>query len=781
MKIALNRITLITMLMAMTLNACQEGGGAPVDPEIYQGAIAKLTQAIQYEMEDKDLPAVSMVLVDDQQTIWAQGFGQEDPAGGKAVDLETIYRIGSVSKLFTDIAVMQLVERGEVDLDAPIQTYLPDFKPDNPYDKPITLRQLMSHRAGLIREPRVGHYFHSFTTSLEQTVASLNGSPLVYEPETRVKYSNAGIAVVGYVLEKLKDQSFPLYLQQHIISPMGLKNSAFEDTPPIKAHLAVGEMWSYDGRRFDAPTFSLGMAPAGSMYAPITDLGEFLSVLFNGGKGEYAQILKPATLKKMWEPQFETSGSRNYGLGFALDEQGGTRRVGHGGAIYGFATQLYALPEKKLGAAAIATADGANTITSRLADYALDLMLAAKNNTSLPDYPTTEPVSAEIKDQYEGHYRSGDKSFTLEVRGQDLFALTNGIEARVRKDGDRLVLDDRFTYGMGIGLNEDGSLQLGNDHYERVLPPEPEPCPEQFQGLIGEYGWDHNVLFIYEEAGQLHALIEWFFKYPLTEIDENTFAFPDEGLYHGETLKFTRDKGGLAELVEIPYSVGFPRRQHIQAAETFQIKPLKAEAELRKIALAGNPPEEPAPKTESELVELTDLDPSIKLDIRYAGTNNFMGTTFYRQPRAFLQRPAAEALVRAHQKLKEQGYGLLIYDAYRPWYVTKMFWEATPEDKKIFVADPEKGSRHNRGCAVDLTLYDLKTGEVITMLAGYDEMTERSYPFYIGGTDQQRWHRELLRETMEAEGFSVYDFEWWHFDYQAWRDYPIMNVQFENL
>ncbi|PHN06109.1 serine hydrolase [Flavilitoribacter nigricans] len=781
MKFALNRITIITMLMAITLNGCRENGGTPTDPETYTAAIEKLTQAIQYEMEDKALPAVSMVLVDDQQTIWAQSFGMEDSAEEKAADLETVYRIGSVSKLFTDIAVMQLVERGEVDLDVPVQTYLPDFKPKNPYDQPITLRQLMSHRAGLIREPRVGHYFHGFTTTLEQTVSSLNGAPLIYEPETRVKYSNAGIAVVGYVLEKLKGQSFPLYMQQRIISPMGLMNSAFEDTPPIKAHLAVGEMWSYDGRRFAAPTFGLGMAPAGSMYATITDLGKFLSVLFNGGEGAHGRILKPATLEAMWEPQFESGGDRNYGLGFALDEQGGTRRVGHGGAIYGFATQLFALPDEKLGAAAVATADGANTITTRLADYALDLMQAAKAGEALPEYPTTELIPADWREKYEGHYQSGDKILSLEARGEDLFALTNGIEARLRKVGDQLVVNDRFAYGMRLSPQEDGSLTVGEERYTQITPAKPEPCPEKYRGLIGEYGWDHNVLFIYEEKGQLHALIEWFFKYPLEEIDENTFAFPEEGLYHGEQLKFTRNDAGIAELVEIPHSVGFPRRQHIQAAETFQIEPLLGSAELRKMALAARPPEETDPKTESDLVELTDLDPSIKLDIRYAGTNNFMGTTFYRQARAFMQRPAAEALVRAHQKLQEQGYGLLIYDAYRPWYVTKMFWEATPEDKKIFVADPEKGSRHNRGCAVDLTLYDLKTGEVITMLAGYDEMTERSYPFYVGGTDLQRWHRELLRETMEAEGFSVYDFEWWHFDYGAWRDYPIMNVQFEQL
>ena len=175
------------------------------------------------------------------------------------------------------------------------------------------------------------------------------------------------------------------------------------------------------------------------------------------------------------------------------------------------------------------------------------------------------------------------------------------------------------------------------------------------------------------------------------------------------------------------------------------------------------------------------VDDAIKLDIRYASDNNFLGAPLYTSARAFMQRPAAEALARVHKKLAEQGYGLLIYDAYRPWYVTRMFWEATPEKQRIFVADPAKGSRHNRGCAVDLTLYDLKTGRPVEMVSGYDEMTERAYPDYPGGTSLQRWHRELLRRAMEAEGFTVYEAEWWHFDYKDWRKYPILNLTFEEL
>jgi len=193
------------------------------------------------------------------------------------------------------------------------------------------------------------------------------------------------------------------------------------------------------------------------------------------------------------------------------------------------------------------------------------------------------------------------------------------------------------------------------------------------------------------------------------------------------------------------------------------------------------PPVESGDFRGTELVELTTLDPSIKLDIRYATDNNLAGRPVYTQARAFLQKPAAGALLRANAKLKAQGYGLMVFDGYRPWSVTKLFWDITPQEKRIFVADPGKGSKHNRGCAVDLTLYDLATGKEVEMTGAYDEMTERSYPNYTGGTEAQRKARELLRTAMEAEGFNVYEYEWWHFDYKDWPLYRITNVPFEQL
>jgi D-alanyl-D-alanine dipeptidase len=213
----------------------------------------------------------------------------------------------------------------------------------------------------------------------------------------------------------------------------------------------------------------------------------------------------------------------------------------------------------------------------------------------------------------------------------------------------------------------------------------------------------------------------------------------------------------------------------------FRVTPLRPVAELREAARAATPPAEPGPFRKTDLVELTTLDPTLRLDVRYATTDNFLGTPVYEEARAFLQRPAAEALLRAHRALRESGYGLLVHDAYRPWWVTKVFWDATPEDKRDFVADPAKGSRHNRGCAVDLTLYRLADGRAVEMPSLYDEMTERAAPGYPGGTADERRHRDLLRSAMEREGFTVFDSEWWHFDYRDWREYPILNVPFAQI
>jgi CubicO group peptidase (beta-lactamase class C family)/D-alanyl-D-alanine dipeptidase len=732
-------------------------------------------------MEEKQLPAFSIALVDGNQIVWAQGFGYQDPEHKIVATAHTVYRVGSVSKLFTDIGIMQMVEAGKINLDAPVNQYIPDFHPNNPFKGAITLRELMSHRSGLLREPPVGNYFDPTQPTLQATVRSMNSTELVYEPGTRVKYSNAGIAVVGYTLEELNQQSFSEYLKKAVLLPMGMSESAFVPEPELQRNLAKAYMWSYDGRKFPASTFELGLAPAGCMYSTVTDLAQFLMVLFNGGRSQNTQVLKRETLGQMWALQFAKPDEKTgYGLGFRVSELDGHRIVEHGGAIYGFATEVVGMPEDKLGVVTVTTIDAANAVTNAVARHALQMMLALRAGRPFPQFEWTTPVSPELARKLAGRYGEGEDALDLMEREGTLHMLpaSGGFESQLRSSGNALVADGRLDIDPDTKIIPvNGGIRIGDKLLKRVELPRPSTSPVEFRGLVGQYGWDHDILYVFEKDGKLHVLIEWFEYDPLEQQSTDTFKFPAHGLYNGETAVFTRDDTGSATQVKIG-AVVFRRSED---ASGLQVHPTESIAELRRRALAEKPPQENKAFRAPDLVDLTTLDPNIKLDIRYATSDNFLGTPVYEEAKAFLQRPAAEALARAALKLRRLGYGFLIHDAYRPWYVTNIFWDATPQDKKIFVADPKEGSRHNRGCAVDLTLYDLKTGSELPMTGAYDEMSERSYAFYPGGTSLQRWDRAVLRNALEMEGFSVYEYEWWHFDYRDWQQYPILNLTFEQL
>lgn len=752
----------------------------------YTAAIGKLKSAVAHEVEQKQLPAFSIALVAGDKQVWAEGFGFQDAAKKVPATADSVYRVGSVSKLFTDIAVMQLVDEKKLDLDQPVEKYLPAFAPKNPFKIPITLRQLMSHRSGLVRESPVGHYFDPDEPTLAATIASLNDTALVYKPETRTKYSNAAVAVVGAVLESQLDVSHPERVRTTILDPLDMKGSSFVVTPAVKPRLTTGWMRTYDGRRFEAPTFLLGTGPAGNLYSSVSDLSKFMVCIFNNGTTATGQILKPETLQIMTTPINDSAGQpQGFGLGFHVQQLDGYKKIGHGGAVYGFSTQMAALPERKLGVAAVAALDGANGVVERLADYALRLMIAAQDGKPLPAYRTTGPVPSQRAKELVGTYRDAksDSSSRITELNGNVF-MQRGVfryDLRATADDGSIVADDSLGFGIDVKLPDAEKLLVGDMAFARAAEAPPADIPQRWKGLIGEYGWDHNVLYILENEGRLYALIEWFYYYPLKEVSDNDFEFPDYGLYHGEGLKFTRGADGVATLVNAA-EVRFVRRKvGTRDGETYKITSVKPIDDLRAAALAASPPAEQGDFRDTDLVELVANDPTIKLDIRYAGTNNFAGTAFYKQARALMQRPAADAVARANASLKKQGLGLLIHDSYRPWHVTKMFWDATPDDMKIFVANPANGSRHNRGCAVDLTLYDLQSGQPIQMVGGYDEFSPRSFPMYPGGTSRQRWYRELLRRTMEAEGFNVYEYEWWHFDFKDWKKYRIGNVTFEKI
>jgi CubicO group peptidase (beta-lactamase class C family)/D-alanyl-D-alanine dipeptidase len=753
-------------------------------PQRYKPLVEAMRKWLAQEIADKGIPALSWGLVDDQELVWSEGHGFQDPAMGVSATGDTVYRVGSVSKPITALLLMMLVEQGLIDLDVPVQKYLPDFQPRNTSGKPITLRQMVAHRSGLVRESPVGNYFDASEPTLAQTVASLNKTELVYVPESTTSYSNAALATVGYLLEKTQKEAFAKLIGRKLLDPIGMSSSTYEPTTKSRQNLAKAIMWTYHGKTFPAPTWELGMPSAGSLQSTVKDQARLMQFLFAGGKtADGKQLLKRETLESMFKIQYaKPSEKSGFGISFFVSEFEGKKRIGHGGAVYGFSTDFSALPDEKLGVIVIASKDVANAVTKRASDTALRGMLAVKQGKPLPRIEQTQKLDRDAARALAGRYRFEDKKIELTESAGRLFLLPvkGGVRTEIRRLDKDLMVDDLTGFGPRI-TPEGETLKIGRDVYRRVVSPQPQALPEKWRGLVGEYGPDHNVLYVLEKDGKLHALIEWVFLYPLEEAAPDVYKFPDFGLYMGDKIVFKRDKMGRGIEAEAA-SVLFARRVLKGETGTYKIKPVRPVADLRAAAEQARPPVEKGPLFKNaDLVEVTQVDPTVQLDIRYATNDNFLGTPVYASAKAFLQRPAAEALVRAHKKLNDQGYGLLIHDAYRPWHVTKLFHDATPPQFHLFVADPAQGSRHNRGCAVDLTLFDRKTGKSVEMVSGYDEFSDRAYPDYLGGTGKQRFHRDLLRRAMEAEGFTVYEAEWWHFDYRDWRNYPIMNQRFEDV
>ena len=190
-------------------------------------------------------------------------------------------------------------------------------------------------------------------------------------------------------------------------------------------------------------------------------------------------------------------------------------------------------------------------------------------------------------------------------------------------------------------------------------------------------------------------------------------------------------------------------------------------------------PVDPAADQPSDLVDLARFDPRLRLDIRYATPANFMRRVLYPVPRAVAQRPVAEALSKVQTRAEAQGYGLLIFDAYRPWRITRAMWDQTPPQQREFVANPATGSRHNRGCSIDLSLH--RGGIEVTMPSPYDDFTPAAYRSNTAATPQALAASRMLESWMTAEGFVPLANEWWHYDWAEWRRFPVMDVPREDV
>lgn len=372
-----------------------------------------LEKLIDHEMGRSGTPGLSIALVDDQRVVWAQGFGFADLERKLPATPSTVYRVGSISKLLTDVAAMQLVEQGRLRLDEPLQTYLPEFsirqrRADAP---PITVRQLMTHHAGLPRDLLKG-FQAARPAPFDSVIRDLQGETAAYAPGQIFWYSNVGVTLLGSVVERVGAMPFAAHMQRAVLQPLGMSDAAFEPGVSASPWMATGYH-----RRDPKPEPPLRDVPAGGLNASVSDLSRFISMVFAGGMSGPNRVLRAETVEAMLSPQngsVPLDMNFHVGLGWMLSTLGRSTLQGagvvahHAGAIAGFRSQLYLLPQHKLGVVVLANSDTATEAVDRVATEALAVALEAKTGIKQPPHvpvpPSGDPVPAAAAASLAGDY-----------------------------------------------------------------------------------------------------------------------------------------------------------------------------------------------------------------------------------------------------------------------------------------------------------------------------------------------------------------------------------------
>jgi len=438
--------TVFASLTALALAGCAAAPKAPERIRLgdHEAVTRHLDELIAHEMRAAKIAGLSIAIVDDQKVLWARGFGWADREAGLAATPATVYRMGSISKLFTATAAMQLAQQGRLALDAPIQQALPAFAIRSRYpDAAITPRRLMTHHAGLPRDVLRGMWARE-PGDFRAMVAGLAQEDLAYPPGMMVAYSNLGVTVLGAAIEQVAAQPFADYARQHLFEPLRMHDAAFATGAP-----AATSAYDADGRRADEP--GLRDLPAGGLNASVLDMARFMMMVFADGRAGGQTVLEPAMLAEMLRPQnaeVALDGDLRIGLGWMLTSFGADTLRGagpvahHGGATINFRSQMYVLPEHKLGVIVASNSGGAGRVVDRIAKRALALALEAKRGireqdapadfTPAAEPPTDDALRAWVGDYatFAGHVRvarhGGRLAARVEGRELQLVAGENG-------------------------------------------------------------------------------------------------------------------------------------------------------------------------------------------------------------------------------------------------------------------------------------------------------------------------------------------------------------------
>ncbi|KAF2071962.1 hypothetical protein CYY_006718 [Polysphondylium violaceum] len=893
-----------------------------------------IDEFVNHQIVDKSIPSIAVCVATGDRVLHKRIYHHAESTSPVPVLDKTLFRVASVSKLFTYVGLLQLVDRGLVSLLDPITKYVPDFAPLNPlveigdpeqqhgsvesptreYFKEITVFNLIRHTSGLIREPLDGNYFNFEQCDLIELVASLSHSRLTIPPNKINKYSNAAVALIGYIIEVASGMVFEDYIDQNVLGPLGMNDSSFknihsntdvQDEQSLRT--AVGHMWRlWDETDTDlsvfteAPHTHFGMNPAAGLRTTVNDISKFMQLLLNYGqpllkKETFMQFITLQPLDTLAPPQmdfsFQPKDDLTRGLGIDILSFLGYKVVRHGGAINGFATDLRALPELNLSVFTCSTLDCTNAISIMISEYITLLLmpslikdihspLASQTKAELlekvkekSNFARLSLKATELDDKmYEvikGLYKKGKhlqpyypdswlQKIYKEYNGK-IYLRQNPFISKIKlvRDHEKtsIITSDRLSCNqvLFIFYNEDldsedvffdyldlqgkdkdfaesdGSLFYkpficsnlvpalpssstniscfnANDTDDQqttcsstILAPidyfclEPQVAP-YIKYILGVYEAKDQIALIFEENGLLHVCIEWLFIYKLdfysVSTDNDTketrvsFKFTSEAMYNYEFLDFIVNSADCSpkrvELSGIPFVYKYVGAQGKQVGVYDEITCQKALADSLSIPVPFPQPEQHG------LVDVGAMCDTIKVDLKYASSDNFSGITLYSGSatgRAYLHHQAATHLIKAHLWLVEHwGLGLVIFDSYRPWHVTwAMDRCVEAQYRGKYVADPTIGSVHNRGGAVDISLYSISSGEIILMPGDYDEFSFRSHRSYFGGTTTQRYYRKLLTTALINNKFSPYPQEWWHFDFLSDAPLPVLNIPFNKL
>jgi CubicO group peptidase (beta-lactamase class C family) len=549
----MRRQTIAAIVLSISCTADLVRAAEAID---FASAKDRFAQAAAAELARGILPGVSVAWVVDGEVVHSGRYGQADWQRGAPATAETIYRAGSISKLFNALAAMQLAEQGKLDLDAPIQAALPDFSIQFPFERarPITIRQLLCHRSGMIRESPLGGYLDPSQPTVEATLASVARCALVNPPDTKTRYSNVGPTIVGRAVAVQSGMSFAEYQRRHLLAPLGMTSSAWTMNDALRPRLAKGRMRIArgDGDYFfeTAPEFELGTLPAGNLYTTAGDLARLAAFMMsNDDSGELVPpLVHPASLDMMYTPQLidEATG---FGLGFFVGKYRDHRTAQHGGAVYGFSTLLVVLPDDKIGVVVLSNADIASGPVRRLADVALDLLLEAVRGEKLPEPPKVVESPSDELAKLAGEYESASYWARLEVDGAKLVGELSGQPIRLAASGgDKFLAEGRVMYRSPVEFERDkdgkvlGFEALGQ-RFARVDESKTNEPPQAWHTLVGSYGPRFIPLVVSIRHGHLYATVENEYDYRLTPLNRVTFQLPP-GMYSDEQVVFQTDADG---------------------------------------------------------------------------------------------------------------------------------------------------------------------------------------------------------------------------------------------